>query len=276
MPATPSYRRPLNSKQLDILRLLYRFRFVTSNLLTPTLKLKDPSKTNQRLRILTDQKYIGRRYKSEYRLLGKPASYHLLPDGIKALKQIPDNKFSAAVLHNIRKDFDASDQFIDRQLGVLSTFCHLSAQYGVGLRFFTQSELRKYSYFPKPLPYAYIRLRMGDSEKQFFLEVINDSQPFFKAIGRIKRIRHKIGLRSVWTDRPKGNAHIWQGGDYKVERRYAPRGFTPVMGYSLYKDKVMFVSSHDEYYGFIVHSKDFSKLQSAQFELLWSMSKAEK
>jgi sugar-specific transcriptional regulator TrmB len=91
-----------------------------------------------------------------------------------------------------------------------------------------------------------------------------------------KRIRHKIGLRSVWTDRPKGNAHIWQGGDYKVERRYAPRGFTPVMGYSLYKDKVMFVSSHDEYYGFIVHSKDFSKLQSAQFELLWSMSKAEK
>lgn len=187
MPATPSYRRPLNSKQLDILRLIYRFRFVTSNLLTPTLKLKDPSKTNQRLRILTDQKYIGRRYKSEYRLLGKPASYHLLPEGIKALKQIPDNKFSAAVLHNIRKDFDASDQFIDRQLGVLSTFCHLSAQYGVGLRFFTQSELRKYSYFPKPLPYAYIRLRMGDSEKQFFLEVINDSQPFFRAIGRIKQ-----------------------------------------------------------------------------------------
>jgi hypothetical protein len=33
-------------------------------------------------------------------------------------------------------------------------------------------------------------------------------------------------------------------------------------------------SKYAEYYGFILHSKDSSKLQSAQFELLWSMPKA--
>ncbi len=88
-----------------------------------------------------------------------------------------------------------------------------------------------------------------------------------------KRIRHKIALRTVWTDKPKGKERIWKGGDFKVERRFAPRGFAPEMGYTLYGDKVAFISSHEELYGFIVHSKDFAKLQKAQFEMLWRESK---
>jgi sugar-specific transcriptional regulator TrmB len=88
-----------------------------------------------------------------------------------------------------------------------------------------------------------------------------------------KRIRQKISLRTVWTDRPKGKERIWKGGDFKVERRFAPRGFAPEMGYTLYGDKVAFIASHEELYGFIVHSKDFARLQKAQFELLWKESK---
>ena len=189
MPDTPSYRRPLNSKQLDILRLLYRFRFVTSNLLTITLQLKDPSKTNQRLRILMDQEYIGRKYEPGYRLLGRHASYHLLPKGINALRELSETegKMSATVLHSLHKDKSASDQFIERRLGVLGAYCHTVAHYNECARFFTQSELARYKYFPKPRPDAYIRLKVGDHEGQFFLEVLNDKLPFFRVIGRLKQ-----------------------------------------------------------------------------------------
>ena len=87
-----------------------------------------------------------------------------------------------------------------------------------------------------------------------------------------KRIRHKIALRTVWTSTPKVKAHIWKGGDWKVERRYAPRSFAPAMGHTIYGDKVLFISSHDELYGFIVHSKDFAKMKRTEFELLWKSS----
>jgi sugar-specific transcriptional regulator TrmB len=88
-----------------------------------------------------------------------------------------------------------------------------------------------------------------------------------------KRIRNKTALRSIWTSKPKQMQHIWKGGDFKVERRYAPKNFTPAMGYNIYGDKVSFMSSGKESYGFIVRSEDFVQLMSAQFEVLWKESK---
>ncbi len=88
-----------------------------------------------------------------------------------------------------------------------------------------------------------------------------------------RRIKHKISLRTVWTDRPGKSERIWKGGDFKVERRFAPRGFHPKMAYTIYGDRVSFVSSQNELYGFIVHSRDFAMLQAEQFELLWRASK---
>ncbi len=89
-----------------------------------------------------------------------------------------------------------------------------------------------------------------------------------------KRIRHKITLRTVWTTTPKGKHHLWRGGDWGVERRFAPRTFRPNMAHTIYGDKVVFISSHSELYGFIVHSKDFVNLKRAEFEVLWGASKS--
>jgi len=181
---TPSHHKKLNTKQLDILRLLYRFRFATSHLLTQTLSLKDKSKMNQRLRILTKQEYIGRNYTSEYRLQGRHASYYLSTKGIKALKGLGDDvKYSSSALHNIYKDKAASNQFISHNLEVFATFCQLKNQYGDDLRFFTKNQLAKYDYFPNPLPDAYIRL----NDKQFFLEILHSKRPFFIVTRRIKQ-----------------------------------------------------------------------------------------
>ena len=88
-----------------------------------------------------------------------------------------------------------------------------------------------------------------------------------------KRIRHKIKIRSIWTNKVKISEKIWRGGEWEVERRFAPKGFAPEMGYSIYGNKVSFISSGKELYGFIVHSEDFADLMNAQFELLWKDSK---
>ncbi len=185
----PRYRRPLNSKQLYILHLLYRFRFVTSDLLTKTLNLKDKSKMNQRLKVLTQQEYIGRKYEPHYSLTGKHAIYYLLPKGIAALKQIRDEKkYVTSALHNLHKDKTAKDQFAEHSLDVFKTYNRLADIYSNNLTFFSKSELAKYShYFPKPLPDAYIRLEVEGDVKQYFIEIAHTSKPLFIVTRRVKQ-----------------------------------------------------------------------------------------
>lgn len=179
--------RTLNKKQLDILRLLYRFRFATTELLVQALETKSKIKMNERLKVLLDQEYIGRNFEPEYRLLRKHATYYLLPKGIESLKQVPDNKFSLSVLRSIRNDQKRSDQFIEECLSIFSVFCQLKALHAGNLHFFTKSQLiNRYEYFSEFVPSTYIRVVTNDTEKDYFLEYLQSTKPFFAATQRLK------------------------------------------------------------------------------------------
>lgn len=89
-----------------------------------------------------------------------------------------------------------------------------------------------------------------------------------------KRVRNGLRLQTIWSPPPKKtDEHIFRLGDEGVERRYAPKGFVTKMAYTVYGDKVLFVSSAAESYGFIVQSADFAMLMTLQFDLLWKQSK---
>ncbi len=88
-----------------------------------------------------------------------------------------------------------------------------------------------------------------------------------------KRIRQKISIKSIWVDGKVGKDHVWRGGDWKVERRIISRSHKTKMSYTIYGDKVAFVGSSKDAYGFIVHSTDFAELMKMHFSLLWSISR---
>jgi hypothetical protein len=194
----PTSYKSLNDKQISILHLIYRFRFATTDLLAKSLGKKDKSEMNRRLKTLLLQEYIGRKYQPNYHLLGQPASFHLLPKGIQALRSLPETKYDPAVLRNIYKDKTASDRFIGHRLAAFSLYCQLKGQYGGRLRYFTKSELSKFEYFPKPLPDAYLRLDAGN-ERHFLVDIIDDSQPFFVAVRRVKQYI-KYAEEGDWED----------------------------------------------------------------------------
>jgi hypothetical protein len=187
METTSLNHRSLNSKQLDILDLLYRFRFATNHLLAVTLNVKYAHKMNERLRVLIDQDYIGRNYGPDYHLRGQSASYYLLPKGINALKATGNEKYAIQVLHNTYKDKNAKDRFISRCLTVFEIFTRLNDKHNNKLQFFTKSELYHYEDFPDPRPDAYFRLNEGNNETQYFLEVLDTTQPDFALKKRIKQ-----------------------------------------------------------------------------------------
>ncbi len=58
--------------------------------------------------------------------------------------------------------------------------------------------------------------------------------------------------------------------------KYEPRDFGISMSYWIYGDKVAFFDASDELYGFIVHSKSFSNLMKAHFNILWEILKTKK
>lgn len=186
--SNPKYRRPLKPAQVEVLQLLYRFRFTTTELIASYQHKKNAAAVFNRMRVLCEQEYIGRNFSSSYRLLGKPASYYLLSKGIQVLREDPDN--ASKVLHSLYKDKTASDQFIAQSLTLFQTYLKLTALYGDALDLFTKSELTGFDYFPKKLPDSYISLKGKNKArtKHYVLLVVDEATPHFAAIKRVNAL----------------------------------------------------------------------------------------
>lgn len=175
-------RRKLNSEQIEVLRLLYKFRFGTNDLFAQYFGKKDRSFVYKRLKILHEQGLVGKRFDSSYRLLGRPAAYYLNPEGARTLQEALGLEVNIKAIY---KDKSVSEQFVSRSLGLFAIHNRLKSEYGDSLKFFTRSDLNRedYDYFLQPLPDAYVRL----DDKQFFLDIFYDTEPSFVAKRRIRQ-----------------------------------------------------------------------------------------
>ena len=187
MTHDPKYRRPLNDEQIEVLNLLYKFRFTTSDLLAQYFNKKNGMYVYKRLKILQDQGYIGKRFDSSYRIQGKPAAYYLLPAGLKKLNERRTAKSKNALGASwLYKDTRVGDVFVQHCLSIFGIYCTLKAEYGDCLRFFTKSQLGKYDYFSDFTPSVYILISKDGAEHDFFLEYLQSSKPFFAILQRLK------------------------------------------------------------------------------------------
>lgn len=176
-------RRRLNKEQLDVLELLYTFRFGSNNLFAEYFGKRDRSFVYKRLSILLERGLIGKRFESSYRLQGKPVAYYLTADGARELTTARGIDVNIKTLY---KDKTVSEQFVRNALELFAVHNQLKAHYGDELKFFTKTNMNHedYEYFPQPLPDAYIRLKVQDT--QFFLDMFYDDQPYFVAKRRMK------------------------------------------------------------------------------------------
>lgn len=181
--------RKLNKNQLAVLQHLYRFRFGTTILLAHSLGLKNGTFVNQRLRILVEREYLGRKYDSSYKLLGKPAAYYLLPKAFAVLKK--HGNVSADVIKNMYKDRLASDQFVAHCISIYTLSQQFEGIFAGRLDFFTKSELHSYENFPRPLPDGFMTLRTSNGSRararHHFVSIVEESKPFFVAIQELKK-----------------------------------------------------------------------------------------
>jgi len=176
--------RKLNKGQVEVLRLLYRYRFTTSELLAKAENQKHLQVTRSRLATLEERGYIGKRYDSSYKLLGKFASFYLPPKGLQYLKSIDvADPQAIKMMYNDRK---ASDKFIDFCLSVCRTAQAITSFYGEEAKTFTRTELLEYDYFPLPQPDLYVFIKRAPV-RHYFVDLCDDETPIFVLVKKIKK-----------------------------------------------------------------------------------------
>ena len=168
----------LNSKQIRLLKLIFKFRFVTSTLLAKHLKLSSHVVVNHSLKILLEQDYIGRSYKKSYRLQGKGARYYLAPKGLKYLRK--EHGLNEKALHAFYKNKTVNQTFVDHCLDVFSAYIRLSSNTPDRFNIYSKYELHGLNYFPYPAPDLYLRRIVPSEDKpnDYFLDIF-DSPLFY-------------------------------------------------------------------------------------------------
>ena len=192
---TKTTTQQLTNDQLTLLALILKFRFITRQSLSMLYAKTKPSMdTYRRLKLLENVEMISKRFDKSYRLLAKPAAYYMLPKGVNELSKNSDASERKRRVKSIYKNRLVSEQFIDQCLDIFRLYITLNT-YNDGLKFFTKADLghEDFTYFPMPLPDAYIKLANGS---HFFVELNYAYQPFFVVTRAVKRYidYHETGI----------------------------------------------------------------------------------
>ena len=188
-------------KQLNILLLLYRFRFLNRIQIQKLLNHKDPRRINTWLRDLTDRNIIGRKYSTKLLDNTKPAIYHLATKS-RAILLIQPN-ISEKLLKRAYREKVRSDKLINHCLLVADIYFLLDKQTQTNkakLYFYTKTDLVSHYYLPYKRPDAYIALEAKRQTKRYFLEIIDEGTPRFMIRSKINQYVEYFQA-NTWQDR---------------------------------------------------------------------------
>jgi sugar-specific transcriptional regulator TrmB len=106
------------------------------------------------------------------------------------------------------------------------------------------------------------------------LDILSPS--FFNYLNKI-RIKNNLYTRAIWSRNQtvdvSKHPYLGVGNEFRREIRIAPKYIDFEMGYWIYGNKVVFISSLKENFGFAIQSAELANLLSTQFEILWKLSK---
>lgn len=170
-------RSALKPGQLDILELLYKFRFGSRQLLAESLGIKAGSSLHEKLQVLIKHGYVSARLEKRLKLYGIPVAYYLTPKGLRTLAALPNHGYiTSSVIKGSYRDKNVLQPFVLQNLRVYSQINHLKHFYP-NLKAFLKREMSRFSYFPRILPDAFLSLLVGDDVPplRFFLDIVPDN-----------------------------------------------------------------------------------------------------
>ncbi len=165
-----------NDAQIEILKLVYTFRYVSAPLLA-SLRRTHETTTRVSLEKLRSKGLLNKKFDKSYRLLGKPAGYSLNPDGVRFISE--HTEVNKKYAHSMYKNASASESFVDHSLNILASYIALSESYPDTFTIFTRAETVDYEdNFPKTLPNLYLSRNKTSKTlpNYYMLDILSDVQ----------------------------------------------------------------------------------------------------
>lgn len=172
-------RSSLNAGQIELLELVYKYRFISRQLVADCLNITYGSSIYEKLEVLVKGDYLGKRFDKQLKLQAIPAAYYLAPKGMRYLQAQPGHNFVLdSVVKSSYKDKTVSQDFISHNLNICKYTNMLKRRYP-DLKVFTRRDMSHYSYFPSQLPDAFLSLPSDETNqpKRFFFDLISDGLP---------------------------------------------------------------------------------------------------
>lgn len=171
----------LSGQQQRILKLLFKFRFVSAGLLAMVMGIRREG-VYQVLEQLVAKKLVTKVYEAKYRIDRKPAYYYLNKGGVTTVRKLMDAKES--VVHALYKNDDMTDDFIEHSMKLMQCYVSIMKYLPDGSDIFSKMEINRFKQFPKNRPDLYVRTPDGKEA----IVVIVDDKPLYIVRKRLDEI----------------------------------------------------------------------------------------
>lgn len=162
----------LTAQQQRVLKLLFKFRFVSAQLLGLVMGIRRVS-VYEVLEKLVSKGLVTKVYKNEYRIHGKPAYYYLNKTGVTTVRKLMDVKES--VVHTLYKNNDATEEFVEHSLKLTGLYTLIMPSLPDNSDIFTKTEINRFKQFPKNRPDLYIRTPDGH---EAIIVLVDEKPPY--------------------------------------------------------------------------------------------------
>ena len=172
-----THKQTLNQKQIRLLKLIYKFRYITSIQISK-YELLTSRAINYRLEVLADQGYIGIFFDKSYKLSGKPARYYLTLKGINFLKT--EKGINLHSLKLMYKNKSISSVSIDHHLLILDIYIKLRTKFKDGYLMYGKYEIYGNEIYPNPPADIYIQKieSIQNASSDYLIDIFEDTPPF--------------------------------------------------------------------------------------------------
>jgi hypothetical protein len=176
---SPLSTSTISPRQLHILILLYRFRFLTRLHIQLLLGHKNHRLVLSWLNDLTTQHYLNRDFAKQ--LAAEPALYSLTTKGRKYLKNLDDPVIKISVLNRVWRETNLSTEFKKECMFLADVYILLLTQSNTNnstLHYSTKAELSGIPHLITPAPDAYVAIELqGSPTQRYFIDSFMDLPP---------------------------------------------------------------------------------------------------
>lgn len=162
----------LSGQQQRILKLLFKFRFVSAGLLADVIGIRRVS-VYEVLEQLVSKELVTKVYEPKFRIDRRPAYYYLNKSGVTAVRKLMDVKES--VVHALYKNDEMTDEFVMHSMKLIRCYIAIMKYLPDGSDIFSKTEINRFRQFPKNRPDLYIRTPDG---KEAIIVIVDDKPPY--------------------------------------------------------------------------------------------------